>query len=171
MESAALILITCQIQLRERIAMSKIEYRKAIIDDINDLISLRKRQIQDEGQKPDTDIDESLYRYFYRMMNADELIEYVAEAEGRLIASAAVIFTEYPPAFVNPAGITGYVANVYTEDTFRGRGIAGVLLGKVEEEARKRGITRLLLHASKMGIKAYKKAGYEETDTVMEKDI
>jgi len=104
-------------------------------------------------------------------MDAGELIEYIAEVEGRMIASAALIITEYPPAFVNPAGITGYVANVYTEDAFRGQGIAGKLLDKVEQEAQKRGITRLLLHASKMGIRAYKKAGYEETDTVMEKDI
>jgi len=151
--------------------MSNIKIRKATTNDIGDLIRLRKRQIQDEGQKPDADIDESLYQYFYRKMNAEDLVEYVAETGGRLIASAAVIFTEYPPAFVNPAGITGYVANVYTEDAFRGKGIAGILLEKVEEEARKRGITRLLLHASKMGIRAYKKSGYEETDTVMEKDI
>jgi len=70
-------------------------------------------------------------------------------------ASAAVITTEYPPVFVNPAGITGYVANVYTEDAFRGTGIAGKLLDKVEQEAQKRGIMRLILYASKMGIRAY----------------
>jgi len=47
-------------------------------------------QIQDEGQKPDTDIDESLYDYFYRKMDVGELIEYVAETEGRLIAPACI---------------------------------------------------------------------------------
>ena len=151
--------------------MMDVRIRKATIDDIDELIRLRKRQLQDEGQKPDTDMDKSLYQYFYRKMTGGELIEYIAEAEGRIIASAAVIFMEYPPSFVNPAGMTGYVANVYTEDSFRGQGIAGRLLEKVEQEAKKRGITRVLLHASKMGVKAYKKAGYEEIDTVMEKDI
>ncbi|MBR0342492.1 MAG: GNAT family N-acetyltransferase [Oscillospiraceae bacterium] len=151
--------------------MSELIFRKATIDDIPDLVDLRKRQLQDEGQKPDTDMDQSLSRYFHEKMTAGQLVEYLAEADGTAIASAAVIFMDYPPSFADPDGTMAYVANVYTADDFRGRGIAGILLEKVEQEARARGKTRLLLHASKMGIKAYRKAGYKETDTVMEKDI
>ena len=104
-------------------------------------------------------------------MGSGELIEWVAEDEGRIIATAAIVFMDFPPSFNNKTGRTGYVGNVYTADAYRGKGIAGQLLEKLEEEARARGITRLLLHASEVGRKAYLKSGYYDVDYEMEKDI
>ncbi|MBQ6481469.1 MAG: GNAT family N-acetyltransferase [Anaerolineaceae bacterium] len=146
-------------------------FRTATIEDIREISELRKKQIQDEGQKPTIDIDEDLYRYFEKYMRSGELIEWIAEDEGKIIATTAIVFMDFPPSFTNKTGRTGYVANVYTADEYRGRGIAGQLLDKVEEEAKKRGITKLLLHASELGRKAYIKSGYEDVDIEMEKII
>lgn len=146
-------------------------FRKAEQSDIKEISELRKKQIQDEGQTPDIDIDEDLHRYFEKYMGSGELIEWVAEEEGRIIATAAIVFMEFPPSFNNKTGRTGYVGNVYTADEYRGKGIAGQLLEKLEEEAKARGITRLLLHASALGRKAYLKSGYVDVDYEMEKDI
>lgn len=146
-------------------------FRTATIEDIREISELRKKQIQDEGQKPTIDIDEDLYRYFEKYMRSGELIEWIAEDEGKIIATTAIVFMDFPPSFTNKTGRTGYVANVYTADEYRGRGIAGQLLDKVEEEAKKRGITKLLLHASELGRKAYIKSGYEDVDVEMEKII
>ena len=146
-------------------------FRTATIEDIREISELRKKQIQDEGQKPTIDIDEDLYRYFEKYMRSGELIEWIAEDEGKIIATTAIVFMDFPPSFTNKTGRTGYVANVYTADKYRGRGIAGQLLDKVEEEAKKRGITKLLLHASELGRKAYIKSGYEDVDIEMEKII
>jgi len=92
-------------------------FRKAEQSDIKEISELRKKQIQDEGQTPDIDIDEDLHRYFEKHMGSGQLLE------------------------------------------------------KLEEEARARGITRLLLHASEAGRKAYLKSGYVDVDYEMEKDI
>ena len=146
-------------------------FRTATIEDIREISELRKKHIQDEGQKPTIDIDEDLYRYFEKYMRSGELIEWIAEDEGKIIATTAIVFMDFPPSFTNKTGRTGYVANVYTADEYRGRGIAGQLLDKVEEEAKKRGITKLLLHASELGRKAYIKSGYEDVDIEMEKII
>ena len=153
-------------------------FRKAEQSDIKEISELRKKQIQDEGQTPNIDIDEDLHRYFEKYMGSGELIEWVAEEEsedetgaGRIIATAAIVFMDFPPSFNNKTGRTGYVGNVYTADEYRGQGIAGQLLEKLEEEARARGITRLLLHASAAGRKAYLKSGYIDVDYEMEKDI
>ena len=146
-------------------------FRTVTIEDIREISELRKKQIQDEGQKPTIDIDEDLYRYFEKYMRSGELIEWIAEDEGKIIATTAIVFMDFPPSFTNKTGRTGYVANVYTADEYRGRGIAGQLLDKVEEEAKKRGITKLLLHASELGRKAYIKSGYEDVDIEMEKII
>ena len=155
-------------------------FRKADLNDIEQLAEIRKKQIQDEGQKPDTDMDEDLRRFFNDKMSSGELIEWVVETEEgeegpdspvRIIATGAVMFMDYPPAFTNPTGRKGYVCNMYTADEYRGRGIAGALMEKLEDEARRRGLTKLVLHASKMGRIAYAKNGFEETDTVMEKTV
>ena len=146
-------------------------FRRAELSDIKEISEIRKKQIQDEGQTPDIDIDEDLHRYFEKYMGSGELIEWVAEDEGKIIATAAIVFMDFPPSFNNKTGRTGYVGNVYTADAYRGKGIAGQLLEKLEEEAKQRGITRLLLHASEAGRKAYLKSGYYDVDYEMEKDI
>ena len=146
-------------------------FRTAELKDIAEISEIRKKQIQDEGQTPDIDIDEDLRRYFEKYMKSGELIEWVAEEDGRIIATAAIMFMDFPPSFRNKTGRTGYVGNVYTADEYRGRGIAGQLLDKLEQEARKRGITMLLLHASEAGRRAYLKSGYEDIDYEMEKRI
>lgn len=148
------------------------EYRRAELNDIPQLSALRKKQLQDEGQKPDVDMDEQLLEYFQRKMTDGDLVEWVAEKEdGTIIATAAIVFMEFPPAFTNPTGRKGYVANMYTAEEYRGQGIAGALMRKLEQEAKNRGIKKLVLHASALGRKAYVKSGFHETDVVMEKDL
>ena len=56
-------------------------FRKADLSDIEQLAEIRKKQIQDEGQKPDTDMDEDLRRFFSEKMSSGELIEWVVETE------------------------------------------------------------------------------------------
>ena len=153
-------------------------FRKAELSDIREISEIRKKQVQDEGQTPDIDIDDGLYAYFEKYMRSGELIEWVAEEQGasneeggRIIATAGVMFMDFPPSFTNRTGRTGYVCNVYTADEYRGQGIAGQLLEKVEEEAKARGITKMLLHASEAGRKAYLKSGYFDVDYEMEKII
>ena len=154
-------------------------FRRAELSDIKEISEIRKKQIQDEGQTPDIDIDEDLHRYFEKYMGSGELIEWVAEEDakegsgqkGRIIATAAVVFMDFPPSFTNKTGRTGYVANVYTAPEYRGQGIVGQLLEKVEAEAKARGITKMMLNASAMGRKAYLKSGYFDVDFEMEKLI
>ena len=59
-------------------------FRTAELKDIAEISEIRKRQIQDEGQTPDIDIDEDLHRYFEKYIKSGELIEWVAEEDGRI---------------------------------------------------------------------------------------
>ncbi len=68
------------------------KFRTATLKDITEISETRKKQIQDEGQTPDIDIDEDLHRYFEKYMKSGELIEWVAEEDGRIIATAAIVF-------------------------------------------------------------------------------
>ena len=148
------------------------KYRKATLKDIAQISEIRKKQLQDEGQKPSVNMDKELQQFFKDKMSSGDLIEWIAEDdEGTIIATSAIIFMDFPPSFTNPTGKRGYVANMYTSDEYRGQGIAGKLIKKLEAEARDRGVEMLFLHASDMGRKAYVKSGFTETDTFMEKII
>ncbi len=143
-------------------------YRRATINEIDILANLRKQQLIDEGLAPSSNIDLELHNFFHKKMEDGTLIEWVAIDKEEIIATAAIIFYDFPPNFINKSGIRGYIANVYTKPEYRGRGIATSLIDVVVEEAKARGIKKLWLGASKMGRPVYLKYGFVETDEYLE---
>ncbi len=106
-------------------------YRLAAIHEINTLADLRKQQLADEGISADKDIDLELHNFFMKKMKDGTLVEWVAEENNVIVATAAIVFYEFPPTYTNKSGIKGYVTNMYTAPAYRGRGIAASLLVKL----------------------------------------
>ena len=146
-------------------------YRLAIKEDIPLLIELRKRQLIDEGQNPDVNMDQELVKFFNNHFADNTLVEWVAEEDGKIVGTAAILLFEFPPAFTNPSGIKGYITNMYTVPEYRGQGLASELLKKVLDEARSRSVKNILLAASDMGKPVYKKVGFEEAGDWMKMNI
>lgn len=147
------------------------EYRKATIHEIDQLVELRKQQLIDEGIEPNQTIDRELHGFFTNKMGDGSLIEWVVEYNNDIIATAAIIFYEFPPSYTNKNGKKAYITNMYTKDIYRGQGIATTLLTKLVEEARIKGISKLWLGASKLGRPVYKRFGFKETDEWLELDL
>lgn len=143
-------------------------YRTATVDDIDILAELRKQQLVDEGSSADKDIDEELHSFFMKKMNDEIMVAWVAEDNKAIIATAAIIFYEFPPSYTNKSGMKGYIANVYTKPEYRGRGIATSLLDKLVAEARERKVEKLWLGASKMGRPVYLRYGFTESNDWLE---
>ena len=146
-------------------------YRLAIKEDIPLLIELRKRQLIDEGQNPDVNMDQELVKFFNNHFADNTLVEWVAEEDGKIVGTAAILLFEFPPAFTNPSGIKGYITNMFTVPEYRGQGLASELLKKVLDEARSRSVKNILLAASDMGKPVYKKVGFEEAGDWMKMNI
>ena len=146
-------------------------YRLSIKEDIPLLIELRKRQLIDEGQNPDVNMDQELVKFFNNHFADNTLVEWVAEEDGKIVGTAAILLFEFPPAFTNPSGIKGYITNMFTVPEYRGQGLASELLKKVLDEARSRGVKNILLAASDMGKPVYKKVGFEEAGDWMKMNI
>ena len=149
----------------------EMEYRKANADEIPLLVELRKKQLVDEGIKPDKDIDAELEAFFRATMGDGSLIEWLAEDEGEVVACAAVVFYRFPPTYTNKSGKKAYITNMYTKDEYRGRGIATAMLRLLVDEAEAAGITKIWLGASKLGRPVYKKFGFRETDEWLELNL
>lgn len=142
--------------------------RKAGIEETALLSELRKQQLVDEGIEPNKDIDEELINFFHKHFMDGSLAEWVIEDEGEIIATAAIVFYEFPPTYTNKSEIKGYVTNMYTAPDYRKRGLATMLLDKLVDEARERHVEKIWLGASKLGRPVYLKYGFQETNEWLE---
>lgn len=146
-------------------------YRKADIKDIPLLVSIRKKQLIDEGIEPNIDIDKELMRYFNNKLANNSLVEWIAEENNQIIATAAIAFIDFPPTYTNKTGRKGYITNMYTELTSRGKGIATGMLDRLVNEAKERNIHKICLVASKLGRPVYKRYGFQDTDEWLELNL
>jgi len=148
-----------------------VKFRKATVNEIDQLIYLRKKQLVDEGIEPNQEIDTELKEFFTNKMSDGSLVEWVVEDNDEIIATGAIVFFEFPPTYTNKSGKKAYVTNMYTKESYRGQGIATKLLTKLVAEAKTAGIIKIWLGASKLGRPVYKKLGFKETDEWLELDI
>ena len=137
------------------------EFRYANLDDIPQLIQLRKQQLIDEGIAPNIEIDSELHAFFRHELSTGGLVELLAIQNGEIIATGAVCFYQYPPTYTNQSGKIAYVTNMYTAPAFRGRGLASKILGMLKEEIKARNVSVVRLYASDLGRPVYQKSGFE----------
>ncbi|MCL2048168.1 MAG: GNAT family N-acetyltransferase [Defluviitaleaceae bacterium] len=144
-------------------------YRKATIDDIQILARYRKQQLIDEGLplNANMNIDKDLSDYFISSISNGSLISWLAEDNGKIIATSGICFYQLPPTFSNPTGRVAYITNMYTLPEYRKHGIASRLLKLVVDEAIKLEYKLIRLHASDDGKSIYSKIGFVDTDGYM----
>jgi len=148
-----------------------LNYRKANIDDIEKLVELRKKQLAAEGIEASINIDMELSLFFKNKLSDGTLIQWLAEDNDEIIACGAVIFYEFPPSYTNKSGKKAYISNMYTNENYRGQGIATKILSQLVDEAKITGVSKIWLEASTMGRPVYKKFGFVETDEFLELTI
>lgn len=145
--------------------------RKADISDLDELVRLRKIQLVDEGIEPCVNIDSELSDFFREALGNGSLIEWLLMEGSEIIATAAIMFYQFPPSYTNPSGLRGYVTNMYTQKQYRGRGMATRLLHKLADEARQAGVTKLWLGASTLGRPVYERFGFADTQTWLDLNL
>lgn len=142
--------------------------RKATVEDAALLSEVRKLQLIDEGIAPDCDIDAELDVFFKKWLVSKDFLQLIAEENGKLLSTAAIVYYDLPPSFTNKIGVRGYVTNVYTAPEHRRKGLSKMLLEKLLENARSRGIKKIWLGASKLGRPLYEKLGFIQQESYME---
>ena len=142
--------------------------RKATVEDAVLLSEIRKLQLIDEGIEPDCDIDEELSAFFKKWLVSKDFLQLIAEENGKLLSTAAIVYYDLPPSFTNKIGVRGYITNVYTAPEHRRKGLSKMLLEKLLEDARSRGIKKIWLGASKDGRPLYEKLGFIQQESYME---
>ncbi|QHN04581.1 GNAT family N-acetyltransferase [Granulicella sp. WH15] len=94
-------------------------------------------------------------------------IGWVAEYEGEPVAGAGLWLMDFPPHWMDPEPVRAYLLNFYVAASFRGHGLAGRFLRLAVDEAHRRNIRVVSLHASKFGRPVYEKHGFKPTNEMM----
>jgi len=152
-----------------KIEKERIVYHRSTIDDVSVLVDYRVRFLNELFHHPENDettiVRKSLLEYFTKAVPANDYVAWVAEYNGKIIATSGMVVWQKPAIYGGvESGKLGYLLNFYTVPEARRKGIATQLLDKMIKEAKSIGLKYLNLHASKHGIGIYRKAGFTEPD-------
>jgi GNAT superfamily N-acetyltransferase len=89
---------------------------------------------------------------------------WVIESGDRIVASGAVLLSEWLPLPSNLTGRLAYLHSVYTLPEHRRRGLARRIVVTAIEFCRAQGLRRLVLHASRDGRPLYESLGFAPTN-------
>ncbi len=145
-----------------------IHYKKLTINELEQFIDIRIKQLREEGAKEDIDIKPSLRDYYNRHLTDGTFVSWLALDDDKIIGTSGMSFVEKPPYFGCPNGRIGLLSSMFTEKEFRRQGIAKELLSKVIKEAKEYGCGNVQITASDMGVLLYTDFGFKKNGNFMQ---
>jgi len=146
----------------------KIEYRRLTEKELSTFINMRINQLREEGAKEDFNLTSALKQYYTRHMADGTFVSWLAFDGNKIIGTSGMSFVEKPPYFGCPSGKMGLLSSMFTEPSYRRKGIAKELLSRVINDAREYGCGTVQITASDMGIKLYSNFGFVHNDNFMQ---
>ena len=151
--------------------MNSVIYRRLTDEDLAVFIEMRITQLREEGAKDDVDLRPALNDYYRRHLNDGTFVSWLALDDEKIVGTSGMSFVEKPPYFGCPSGKIGLVSSMYTDPSYRRRGIAKDLLTKVMDDARKYGCGAIQITASDMGVKLYTACGFVHNGNFMQYNL
>ena len=151
--------------------MNSVTYRRLTEEDLAIFIEMRITQLREEGAKDDIDLRPALNDYYRRHLNDGTFVSWLALDGEKIVGTSGMSFVEKPPYFGCPSGKIGLISSMYTDPSYRRRGIAKDLLTKVMDDARKYGCGAIQITASDMGVKLYTACGFVHNGNFMQYNL
>lgn len=146
----------------------EIQYRKMTPADVDTFISMRIKQLREEGATEDIDLIPALKDYYGRHMADGTFVSWLAVDGEKIVGTSGMSFVEKPPYFSCPTGRLGLLSSMFTDPSYRRMGIAKELLSRVVDEARKYGCGSVQITASDMGVLLYTDFGFVKNGNFMQ---
>ena len=137
------------------------EIYKATDADIKELMSVRIEMLRIvNGLAQDATFSDELVECSREYFLHGDQTTVLAKDEGRVIGCASISYMTLMPTFSHPTGKRAHLMNVYTNEAYRGQGIARKMVSLLIDEARGRGCTEISLDATDCGRPLYEKLGF-----------
>lgn len=145
-----------------------IQYRKMISADVDTFITMRIKQLREEGATEDIDLVPALKDYYSRHMANGTFVSWLAVDGEKIVGTSGMSFVEKPPYFSCPTGRIGLLSSMFTDPSYRRMGIAKELLSRIVNEAKKYGCGCVQITASDMGVLLYTDFGFVKNGNFMQ---
>lgn len=106
--------------------------------------------------------------YFTRHVFDERRVCFLLCAGGEVAGEGILIVEEKTPRPGRMLNLDGYVRDVYVLPEYRRKGGARLIMTMIREEAARREVWRLALHASEMGLPIYRSMGYKPNSSYLE---
>ena len=137
------------------------EIYKATDADIEELMSVRIEMLRIvNGLAQDAPFSDELVECSREYFLHGDQTTVLAKDEGKVIGCASISYMTLMPTFSHPTGKRAHLMNVYTNEAYRGQGIARKMVSLLIDEARGRGCTEISLDATDCGRPLYEKLGF-----------
>jgi GNAT superfamily N-acetyltransferase len=144
-----------------------ITIREADGGDIFELVRLRRRMYEDMRYRDTAALEamSSLTAAYLQRAVADRSFRaWLACDQGRVSAGGAVVITAWPAHPYDLECRRATILNVYTEPSYRRRGVARQIIETMISWCKQQGLARLTLHASEDGRRLYESLGFEPSN-------
>jgi GNAT superfamily N-acetyltransferase len=142
--------------------------RSASIADLDTLIAHRRSMFRDMGYTDESVMDSMSAKFriwlLARMNEGGYRAWLVAGPDESIVAGAGLWLMDWPPHMIGTGARRGNIVNVYTESSFRRRGLARLLMEVALDWCRGNGVDTVILHASPAGRSLYEEMGFKATN-------
>lgn len=98
--------------------IEKFEYKRATIEDIEELVRTRIIVLRAANKLSDdvdmAKVEQESYAYYKQALETGEHIAYLVYDNGNFIGAGGVSFYQVMPTYHNPSGKKAYIMNMYT---------------------------------------------------------
>lgn len=151
--------------------ISKLEYKKAVLEDIDELVRTRIIVLRAANKLSDDEdmslVEQESYTYYKRALETGEHIAYLVYDKQKFIGAGGVSFYRVMPTYHNPTGQKAYIMNMYTAPEYRRQGIAFHTLDLLVKDAKEQGVLQIALEATDMGRPLYERYGFVKMEDEM----
>jgi GNAT superfamily N-acetyltransferase len=113
-------------------------------------------------------VEKEAARYYGNCFADERHVIYVAHTDTGFVGCGGVSFYEIMPTYNHPSGKCAYIINMYTHPLYRKQGVATLILDLLVKAAKKHGVRKILLEATKKGRGVYAKYGFVQSGYEME---
>ena len=144
------------------------EFKRLDISNIDEIISLRLKQLSDEGAVESFDLKPNLYDFYKKQLNSNNFAIFGVIENNKIIATGSLSFVYKPPYYNCPNGKIGLLSSMYVDPSYRRCGIATKMLDVIVSYAKDNNCSLIHITASKMGELLYSKYGFIKKNNFME---
>jgi GNAT superfamily N-acetyltransferase len=119
----------------------------------------------------ETDFLRASAKYYARNTAASGEHSVIARADDVVVGSGTIMFQERPPHVRRLHNLSAYILSVYVKPEHRGKGAATGIMEALLDEARRRGVFRVALHASSLGRPIYERLGFCPKENYLEMEL